>query len=264
MLMEVKNQIKVMLLSTKYALQREMLNKVTFISNVLFMILNNASFIVQWIILYSLKDDVGGYTLKQVLLLWGFAASTYGLSHFIFKEAFNLTDTINTGKLDAFLIQPKNVLLSCITSSVEVASIGDLLYGYIMLAIYGFSIKNFLLFTFFSILGSLILVSISVIFSSLSFWFGKVDIIANTANSLMTSFATYPDGIFKGIIKLLFYTIIPIGFVNYLPIRIMTNFNLNYTLIIVFSTIFFVSLAFIIFYRGLRKYGSSNLMNARI
>ena len=34
----------------------------------------------------SLKDDVGGYTLKQVLLLWGFAASTYGLSHFIFKE----------------------------------------------------------------------------------------------------------------------------------------------------------------------------------
>ena len=80
------NQIKVSLLSTKYALQREMLNKFTFISNILFMILNNASFIVQWIILYSLKDDVGGYTLKQVLLLWGFAASTYGLSHFIFKE----------------------------------------------------------------------------------------------------------------------------------------------------------------------------------
>ena len=31
MLMEAKNQIKVMLLSTKYALQREMLNKITFI-----------------------------------------------------------------------------------------------------------------------------------------------------------------------------------------------------------------------------------------
>ena len=66
MLTEAKNQIKVSLTSIKYALQREMLNKVTFISNVLFMILNNASFIVQWIILYSLKDDVGGYTLKQV------------------------------------------------------------------------------------------------------------------------------------------------------------------------------------------------------
>ena len=264
MLMEVKNQIKVMLLSTKYALQREMLNKVTFISNIMFMILNNASFIVQWIILYSLKDDVGGYTLKQVLLLWGFAAITFGFSRFFFKEAFNLTETINTGKLDAYLIQPKNVLISCITSSVEVSSIGDIIYGYIMLVIFGFSIKNFILFTIFGILGGLILVSISVIFSSLTFWFGKVDIIANTANSLMINFATYPDGIFKGFIKVLFYTIIPIGFVNYLPIKIMTEFNLLYTLIIVFSTIFFVSLAFIIFYRGLRKYGSSNLMNARM
>ena len=87
MLMEVKNQLRVFGLSVKYALMREMLNKVTFISNVLFMILNNASFIVQWIILYSLKDDVGGYTLKQVLLLWGFAAANYGFSRFFFNRA---------------------------------------------------------------------------------------------------------------------------------------------------------------------------------
>lgn len=264
MLMEVKNQFKIMFLSTKYALQREMLNKVTFISNVLFMILNNASFIIQWVILYSLKEEVGGYTLKQVLLLWGFAAATFGFSRFFFKEAFNLTETINTGKLDAYLIQPKNVLISCITSGVEVSSIGDLLYGYIMLIIFGLNIKSFLLFTCFAILGGLILVSISVIYSSLTFWFGKVDIISNTANSLMINFATYPDGIFKGFIKILFYTIIPIGFVNYLPIKIMTEFNLTNMLIIVFFTIFFVSLAFIIFYRGLRKYSSSNLMNVRM
>ena len=51
MLMEVKNQIKVVLLSTKYAIEREMLNKVTFVSNIIFMILNNSSFIIQWIIL---------------------------------------------------------------------------------------------------------------------------------------------------------------------------------------------------------------------
>lgn len=56
MLTEAKNQIKISVLSIKYALMREMLNKVTFISNVLFMILNNASFIVQWIILFAIKD----------------------------------------------------------------------------------------------------------------------------------------------------------------------------------------------------------------
>ena len=45
MLMEAKNQIRVTYQSMKYALQREMLNKVTFVSNIIFMILNNACFI---------------------------------------------------------------------------------------------------------------------------------------------------------------------------------------------------------------------------
>ena len=84
MLMEVKNQIKISLLSCKYALLKEMLNKTTFIMNIIFMILNNASFLIQWLILFSLKDDVGGYSFKQVMLLWGIAASTYGFSHFFF------------------------------------------------------------------------------------------------------------------------------------------------------------------------------------
>ena len=87
MLMVVKNQLKISFLSIKYALMREMLNKVTFLTNIFFMILNNASFIIQWLVLYSLKDDVGGYTFKQVLLLWGIAAGTYGVSRFFFKKA---------------------------------------------------------------------------------------------------------------------------------------------------------------------------------
>ncbi len=47
MLMAVKNQIKVTLLTIKYAIMREMLNKFTFFSNIIFMMLNNASMIVQ-------------------------------------------------------------------------------------------------------------------------------------------------------------------------------------------------------------------------
>ena len=88
MLMEVKSQLYATYLSIKYALQRELLNKVTFISNIIFMIINNGSFIIQWIILYSLRDDVGGYSFKQVLLLWGITSFTFGISRFFFKEAF--------------------------------------------------------------------------------------------------------------------------------------------------------------------------------
>ena len=264
MLTEVKNQIKVTCQSIKYALQREMLNKVTFISNIFFMIINNACFIVQWVILYSLKDDVGGYTFKQVLLLWGMAALTYGISRFFFIESFDLSDTINTGKLDNYLVQPKNVLISCITSSVHVSALGDIIYGLIMLVLFVLSLKTFLLFLFCGVMGSFVIVSISIIFSSLAFWFGKTEMIANTVNSLMTNFATYPEGIFKGIIKILFYTILPLGITTYVPVQLVSNFEIKYLIFIVLGTIIFVSLAFLVFYKGLKRYSSTNLMNARV
>ena len=264
MLTAVKNQLKIHLITIKYALQREMLNKITFFSNIFFMILNNASFIFQWIILYSLKNNVGGYKFKEIFLLWGIAAGTYGVSHFFFKDSYDLTETINTGKLDAYLIQPKNVLISSITSSVEVSALGDIIYGYIMLIAYGISLKTFILFTIFIITGGLILTSLATIIASLSFWFGRVEIFANSTNSMMTSFATYPDGIFKGLVKVLFFTIIPLEFSNYLPLKTIISFDPLIFLLIILITLIFVSIAFIIFNIGLKKYSSSNLMNARI
>lgn len=264
MLTVAKNQIKVSFLSIKYALAREMLNKTSFIMNVVFMILNNASFIIQWIVLYSIKDNISGYAIKDILLLWGIASGTYGFSHFFFENAYDLSDVINTGKLDSYLVQPKNVLISCITSKIKTSAIGDILYSYIMLFISGITFKNFLLLTLFNILGGLILTSISIILNSLSFWFSKSETISDTGNMLLNNFATYPDGIFKGVVKVMLFTIIPVGIVNYLPLKIMMSFDIGYFLIVVLVTILLVILAFSIFYKGLKKYSSSNLMIARI
>ena len=111
MLTEGKNEFKAVYLSIQYALQREMLNKFTFLSNIILMILNNASFIIQWIILYSIKSNIGGYTFKGVVILWGIAAITYGISRFFFINAFYLSDSINKGKLDNYILMPKNILL---------------------------------------------------------------------------------------------------------------------------------------------------------
>ncbi|MBR4177924.1 MAG: ABC-2 family transporter protein [Bacilli bacterium] len=264
MLMEAKNQIKIIFLSIKYSLMREMLNKVTFFSNIIFMIFNNASFIIQWIVLFSLKDNLAGYTLKTVILLWGMASATYGISRFFFKNAFKLSDTITNGKLDAYLVLPKDVLLSTITSDISVSALGDILYGYIMLCIYGLSLKNFALFTLLSICGGFVLTSISVIFSSFSFWISRSDLVSETANNLMVNFATYPDGIFKGISKIILYTIVPVGLTAYMPVQVITEFNLYSFLIILVATIVIVTLAYVVFNKGLKKYSSSNLMIARI
>ncbi len=264
MLTEVRSQIKVTMLSIKYAIMRELLNKVTFISNIIFMILNNASFLIQWLVLYSIKDNFGGYTFKQVILLWGMAAITYGFSHFFFKNAYHLSDTINTGRLDTFLVQPKSVYLQAITSDVTVSAIGDILYGYIMIFVTGFTIEKFLLFTFFGILGGISLTAFIIILGSLSFWFSRTDIIVDTGESLAVNFATYPDGIFKGIVKWILYIALPVGIVNYIPISIISKFNIKLLLLCSIYCILIVLLSIFIFKKGLKRYSSTNLMNARV
>ena len=264
MLTEAKNQIKISLLSIKYAFMRELLNKVSFISNVVFMILNNASMIIQWIVLFNLRENFGGYTFRQVLLLWGFASATYGVSHFFFKNAYKLSSEINLGKVDTYLVQPKNVLLSMITTDVEPSALGDLLYGYIMLFIYGITITRFLLFTLFIFTGGFLMTAVACILGSLSFWFNNTEAVADTGNGLMVNFATYPDGIFKGVVKALLFTLIPVGITTYIPVRVMTAFDIKLFLIVILFTIVLIFLAFIIFNRGLKRYSSTNLMNARI
>lgn len=264
MLTEVRNQFKVVFLSIKYSVMRELLNTFTFFSNVIFMMLNNASMIIQWIVLFSLRENMGGYTFKEVLLLWGMASATFGFSRFFFYKAFSLSSIINSGKLDSYIVQPKNILISIITSDISVSALGDLLYGYIMLIFYGLSVKSFILFTYFVITGGIIIAAISIILNSLSFWFGNTDVIADTGNHLMTNFATYPDGIFKGIAKALLFTLIPVGISNYIPVHVIVNFDLNLFLINTCVCIFLIYFAFIIFYRGLRRYSSSNLMSSRI
>ena len=264
MLMEVKKELKFILISIKYNLAREMTNKVTFLTNIIFMILNNAAFLIEWIIFFSIKDNIGGYAFKDVVLLWALASGTYAFCFIFFGAVQELPNLIKEGKIDSFLVQPKNVLISILTSQTKVSAIGDLLYGYILLFIYGFSIKLFLLFTLFIIIGGIIITSIATIFGSLAFYFTKADTITGNIMGTMLNFSTYPGSIFKGAIRILFYTIIPISFATYIPLDILKHFEVYNFIIVLIFTLFITLIAFLVFYRGLKKYSSGNLMSARV
>lgn len=260
----VRNQLRVCLLSVKYNLMREMLNKVTFLTNVGFMVLNNASFIIQWVILFRLKEDIGGYGMREVMLLWGLAASTFGLSRILFARAFALPDLIINGKLDSYLVQPKNVLLSVITSATNTSALGDLLYGLIVLCIFCFSVERLFLFLLFTVTGAVIITSFALLMGSLTFWFVRADAFGSHMVNGMISFATYPDGIFQGRVRFLLYHVVPVGMTVYQPVHIMMRFDAGMLLTVLGYTALLTAVAVIVFYRGLRRYSSSSLMEARM
>lgn len=263
MLTEARNQLKVMGLSIKYNIMRDMTNQTTFLTNILFMMLNNATFIIQWLVLFQFREEIGGYALNEVLVLWGLAASTFGFSNTLFYRAYHLTDLIINGKLDAYLVQPKNILLSVITSGTSTSAIGDLIYGFVIVIIFAGSVKNVLLFALFVVTGGIIMTAFVIILGSASFLVSKGDMLVQNLYTVLITVSTYPEGIFKRFIKGVLFTIIPTGFIVYLPIRILFSFHLYYLISVFLFTGGITALAFGVFYKGLKRYSSSNLMGAR-
>lgn len=264
MLTAAENQLRVCFLTIKYNMMREMVNKVTFLTNICFMVLNNASFLVQWFILFRIRDEVGGYTLREVMLLWGLTASSFGLAHILFARVFSLPDLIVKGKLDSFLVQPKNVLVSVITSSTDISAIGDFLYGMVILCICGPGVSGFFLFLLFTVTGAIIFTASGLFLGSLSFWFLRMDFLENQVVMGMISFGTYPDGIFKGASRFLLYFVIPVGMALWHPVHVIVNFHAGMFLAVLGYACALSAAAVAVFYRGLRRYGSGNLMEARL
>lgn len=259
-----KNQMRVCFLSIKYNMMREMVNKVTFLTNICFMVLNNASILVQWFILFRLREDVGGYTMREILLLWGLTAASYGLSHILFARAFSLSDLIVKGKLDSFLVQPKNVLLSVITSATDVSAIGDFLYGVALVCVCGPGIRGLFLFLFFTVTGAAVFTAFALLLGSLSFWFVRMDLLQNQMMLGMVSFGTYPDGIFRGVSRFLLYFVVPVGMAVWHPVHVMVSFDAGMLLAVVCYACLLLAAAVAVFYRGLRRYASGSLMEAKL
>ncbi len=263
MLTVAKNQFKVSLLSIKYNILRSMVNKSSFLFSVLLMFISNASFLIQWVVIFSVSDGAD-FTMKQVLLLWGVIACSYGLSNIIFGGVHYLPEYIINGKLDAYLVQPKNVLLSVMTSHTSVSAFGDVIYGYVVILLASPNLVSFMYATLFSITGAIIYACFIIILYSSIFYSINYRELVGSLTRIPTSFGTYPDNIFDGVLKILLYTIFPIGFIVYLPVKVLLYNNILFAIYIVLFALFIVLLASTIFYLGLKRYSSTNLMSARV
>ena len=247
MLTAVKGNLKLMFLGIKYNTMKSMENKVAFATSVIMMIFNNATFIIQWLTIFAIKETVGGYTLNDVMLFWAISSGAYGLAHILFNGVNKIPAYIEEGKLDAFLTTPKNPLCYVATSSTEPSAWGDLIYGYTLLIIFG----------------ALIYASTICIFNTLTFRFYKSSEITYVVTNALLNSSLYPDVIFSRAVKIIFFTIIPSGFACWIPVHLIMSFNPLNFIILIAATIIIVSLAFILFNKGLKHYSSSNLMGAR-
>ena len=265
MLSEIKKNIKILLLNFKYNMAREMENRGSFISQVVFMILNNSFAIVQWFIFFSFKNTIGGYKFNDILMLWALASASYGIAHLFFENVFFIPQLIADGKLDAYISQPLNILWNVSVSKTNPSAFGDLIYGIILAFIaVGTSFYKIPLFILFALLGGITMATFAALAGCLTFWLKRGEEIAHSFHTNVIMASTYPEGIFNVFVKIVLYTVIPVGFMIYMPLQIISNLNLIYFVAVLLFDVLLMLLTFYVFNKGLKKYSSSNLMNARV
>lgn len=261
MLTEVKNSLKLLIYYFKFNLSALMEYRVSFLIQCFGMILNNASFIFFWWILFNNVKSIGGYGFKEVMMLWAISSTSFGICFLTFGNVSRITRMILNGELDTYLLQPKDVLISVLCSKSEVSAWGDTLYGIILFfAIRGLDLRGFLLFIIFTITGALFFASVLVAFNALSFYTGSAEGIVSLITEFLISFSLYPEQIFKGGIRYVLYSLIPAGFIVYLPARVIAKFSLAGFLEVLGAALLWIIIAYAAFYRGLKRYESGNLI----
>ncbi|NMG08145.1 ABC-2 family transporter protein [Brasilonema sp. UFV-L1] len=235
-----------------------------FVTEVVAMILNNIVWVAFWGFFFTRFPVLRGWTVQDVITLWAMTAASFGLAHAIYGNAWHLTRLIVQGQLDVWMLYPRTLLSHLLLGQMNATSWGDLLFGY---GAYVFFVKpdivHFILFTGLTVSAAALFVGFSVLTGSLSFYLGNSEGLTQQWRNAMITFSTYPASLFEGWVKLLLYTLIPAGFVTYLPIEALRKLSLMHTLLAVAGSIVVLLVGVGVFYHGLRRYSSGNLMNMR-
>ena len=239
--------------------------RVNFVVQVFGMILNNAAFAFFWAILIDKTGGIGGYGFSDVMFLWALVSSAFGLAHVLLGNIRRLGLIIQKGELDLYLLQPKDVFLNVLASRTIVSAWGDFLYGFIVIAVMpGFGIGHLALFCALTVSGGMIFAATFAAAESLAFFMGNSSAISSAITEFLLSFSLYPETIFGSGMRWVFYTILPSGFIAFLPLAAYRSLDWGLVPLLFLVALAYSAASYFLFRAGLKRYESGNQMGARV
>ena len=266
MLMEVKNNLLYFFNALKVSIKSAMAYKVSFFIQALFMCFNNLFFLIVWKVILGNIPTQTDISFDGILYLWSISTMAFGIAYFFFGGINKINEYILNGTMDSFILQPKNLYLNVISSKCKFSACGDFVYGLVIAFIVtGCDIPKVLLMLLFSVIGSTFFISSEVILRSITVWLGDTNSLASRyTETLLITFSTYPENIFSTGIKVLLYTIVPVAYIDYLPIRLLTtHFSLPIFIGIIIVSIVYMLLSIYVFNKAMKNYESGNNMSMK-
>jgi ABC-2 type transport system permease protein len=249
----------------RFNLRAGMEYRASFAAQVFGMVLNNGSFIVFWLILYTQLPSIQGYAFGDVMFLWALSATGYGLAGVFLGNAGSLSRSIITADLDVYLLQPAPLLPNFLLSRMSISAWGDILYGVVLYAFtQPFAPGQVALFLLFSLLMAGVLTALRVLWHSLTFLLGNAEDFAAAASEMVLSFSLYPGSIFQGGASVLLHSLVPAALIAYIPVELFKDFSAGRLLLLLAADAAVCAVAWVVFRLGLRVYESGSRMGARV
>lgn len=231
----------------------------------LFMLISNIVFFSFWWIYFSNFSSIKGWTFDDMACLYGVVTAAYGLFSVFLGGSRYLARIIFEADLDALLVKPKNVLFQVMGSKSVSSGWGDILSSlfFFMNCSY-LHLPQLGLVVLFILTACMVITSFSIIMGSLAFWINDCHLISKQIFEFLLTFSNYPKSIYIGTVKCILLTIIPSGFIGFLPIETIRDFSIAGLLTIIGFSILYLVVAACIFYQSLKRYTSGNKLGFKI
>jgi ABC-2 type transport system permease protein len=258
-------EIKFLFAIWKANLQSAMEYRISFLTQMFGMILNNFMYFAIWIIFFDRFKDVRGWGVNDMYVTFGVLASAFGIVSVLFGNVFMLSEVIAKGRLDYYLSMPRPVLLHTVASRMISSGVGDFFYGFISYGLSGYLTWDGLArYILAMLLAATVFAAFLILTQSLSFWLGMMSNFSQLVLNAMLTFGIYPITLFDSYAKLILFTIIPAALMGAIPAEFIRAFTWETLAQLLIGAAAFIGLAIFVFRMGLRRYESGSAIQIEV
>ena len=262
---QIKRMFRMHKIFVAQELKRMMEYKGDFIVGIIgFLFAQCTNMLFLWIIFRQIPSLMG-WTLNQVVFIYGFSLIPKGIDHLLFDNLWAIGHwTVRKGDFDKYLTRPVNTLFHVMVERLQIDALGELIMGIALICItlpsvaIQWSLLKILLIIAVIPFATLIYTGIKIATAAIAFWTkrsGNITFMFYMVND----FAKYPVSIYNNAVSFIITYIIPFAFTAYYPAEyILTGNNplFNIGLTVVISLILMV-IGIFVWNKGIRAYESA-------
>lgn len=211
-------------------LKSKMSYRADFIISNIGMIVSNLVGFVTFAILFKNFPSINGWTMYEMLFLYGFSLIALTPVQCFFDNNWNLRYAVKTGDFIKYCFRPINIFFYYISEVFDVKGLGQLAFGigtlvyawrYLAIPVTPIIIAQTVLFLF---AASLFMIAIMNFAAATCFWIQNSGYIM-VIMFRFKDFAKYPASIFNSVFRIVFTFVIPIAFIAYYPSLVILRPN---------------------------------------